>query len=74
MNNLSRFLYFSFVLPIHRRDSSRTEGFVFLPACPNKRGVSGLIMGRVCSYTMERGFCSSTALLGTRTNVVPGFL
>lgn len=52
-NFSSCFPCLSFVPPIHRRDSSKTEGFVFLPDCLNEGGVSGLAVGSVCSHTVE---------------------
>lgn len=62
-NFSSCFLCLSLVPPVHGRDSSKAEGFVFLLARPNERGVSGLAVGRVHSHH-GKGMC--TARLGNR--------
>lgn len=73
-NFSSCFLCLSFVPPIHGRDSSETEGFVLLPACPNERGVSGLAVGRVCSHTMARGRASPGCSWETESKTEKGIL
>lgn len=70
LDNISScFLCLSFVPPIHRKDSSKTQSFVFLLACLNEGGVSRLAVGNVCSHTVERRHappgCSIRAQLPT---------